>query len=152
MIHKSHLGVYAVILNDDCTQVLVIKKSRGPYTGLYDLPGGSMEDGEMLEETLHREVMEETNCTVTTARQMGAYSALFDYTSNKGHSTRFRHVGVLYDVAITGTPNTESDGQDSNGCVWMNIKDLNSNNASPLVLAALSLTLSSPLQGEESIE
>lgn len=152
MIHKSHLGVYAVVMNSDRSQILVIKKARGPYTGLYDLPGGSMEDGEMLDETLRREVMEETNCTVTTAFQMGAYSTLFDFTSSDGTPARFRHVSVLYNVTITGTPNTESDGHDSHGCVWMNVKDLNSKNASPLVLVALSPTLPSPLQGEESTE
>lgn len=54
MRHASHLGVYAVIPSADSKSVLLIKKALGCYTGLYDLPGGSMDEGELLEETLQR--------------------------------------------------------------------------------------------------
>lgn len=55
----SHLGVYAVITNAK-NQILLIKKSRGPYKGMLDLPGGGPEFHETFEQTLEREVMEET--------------------------------------------------------------------------------------------
>ena len=59
-ITKTHFGVYGSIVKDG--KILLIKKSRGPYTGLYDLPGGSQEQGESHLETLKREIMEETGC------------------------------------------------------------------------------------------
>ena len=65
--HTHHLGVYALIFSEDQSEILLIEKSRGPYKGLYDLPGGSLEPGENLEQTLVREVKEETDCTVTAA-------------------------------------------------------------------------------------
>ena len=64
MKDTRHLGVYGVIINDN--KVLLIKKSRGAYTGQYDLPGGSIEHGEKPSETLKREIMEETGMVVKT--------------------------------------------------------------------------------------
>ena len=49
---------------DYCDKILLIKKARGPYTGLYDLPGGSQEKNETFEETLIREIKEETGLTL----------------------------------------------------------------------------------------
>ena len=54
----THLGVYAIIRQN--RKFLLIKKARGPYTGMFDLPGGKIEFGETPEQTLVREVAEET--------------------------------------------------------------------------------------------
>ncbi len=134
--HSSHFGVYAVIVNDDETDILLIKKARGPYTGWYDLPGGSMEDGELLEQTLVREVLEETGCTVTHTRQYGAVSALFSYVKSDGKSILLRHIGVLYQTDMTGTPMVTGDGQDSFGCAWIPLSDIKEVGFSPFVLEA----------------
>ena len=62
MIKSRHLGVYGVIINED--RILLVKKSRGAYTGKLDLPGGSFEHGETPIETLKREISEETGSNV----------------------------------------------------------------------------------------
>jgi len=133
--HTHHLGVYALILSEDKSEILLIKKNRGPYKGLYDLPGGSLEPGEDLEQTLIREVKEETDCTVTEFDQMGAYTAFFPY-HDAGISCQLRHVGVLYDIVVTGTPNEAGDGEDSDGCVWVPLADLAADNSSAMVMIA----------------
>lgn len=132
----SHFGVYALILDQSKKSVLLIKKARGPYTGRYDLPGGSPEPTELLEETLHREVKEETNCDVKEARQIGGISARFHYKKD-GEDALLRHLGVIYNVQVSGTPRTDSDGEDSNGCVWLKIDSLNDKNTTPFVFEAL---------------
>lgn len=38
MNKKIYIGVYGIILNEG--KILLIKKARGPYKGMYDLPGG----------------------------------------------------------------------------------------------------------------
>lgn len=134
MEHKSHFGVYALILRDD--SLLVIRKGRGPYTGLFDLPGGSPEDAELLEQTLVREVLEETHCTVTRHRQLGAFSALFPYTKD-GQPRLLRHTGVIYEVEIEGTPNTQPDGHDSEGCLWLPLAEVTETNSTPFIRQAL---------------
>lgn len=55
MDHQA-FGVYGIIGNDK--QLLVIKKKGRPYTKRYDLCGGSLEEGELLEKAVVREVKE----------------------------------------------------------------------------------------------
>ena len=59
---KKHFGVYGVCFRNG--KLLCIEKTRGPYQHRYDLPGGSQQLGEVLTETLTREVFEETGFTV----------------------------------------------------------------------------------------
>ncbi|MFM7620395.1 MAG: NUDIX domain-containing protein [Alphaproteobacteria bacterium] len=49
------------------------------YTPLFDLPGGSIKDLELLEETLSREIKEETPCQVVKATQLKTLRSLFNY-------------------------------------------------------------------------
>lgn len=141
--YQSHFAVYAVILNDAKDKVLLIKKALGCYTGLYDLPGGTMEPHELLEDTLKREVFEETACTVTAHKQIGAFSTLYPFMRDGMHTT-LRHLAAIYTADITGTPRETSDGtDDSGGCVWLPITEVTHANAAPLVLDALERHLSS---------
>lgn len=66
---KIYLGVYGVYFQNN--QVLVIKKSRGPYTGQYDLPGGGLQFEENVEQCLKREFLEETNSIVKEMNLIG---------------------------------------------------------------------------------
>lgn len=52
MIKYTQLGVYGVLVKND--KVLLIKKARGPHTGKWDFPGGSIEFGEEPYEALKR--------------------------------------------------------------------------------------------------
>lgn len=133
MYMHHHFGVYARIVRDD--KLLVIKKARGPYLGLYDLPGGSMEERELLEETLIREVKEETGLDVLTHTQLGAVSVRYNYRKDN-EDAQLRHVGVLYDVTVTGAMLEGGDGEDSAGCIWLERDALISDNATPFTLMA----------------
>ncbi len=136
MTLASHLGVYALIPSADGAAVLLIKKALGCYTGLYDLPGGTMDDGELLQETLQREILEETDCTVTSYTQLASHSLLYPFKKD-GADFTLRHIGVIYLAEITGTPREHATGDDSAGCVWVPIADLTAANAAPLVLMSV---------------
>jgi len=41
---RFHVGAYGILIKDG--KILLIKKSRGAYKGMYDLPGGGIEFGE----------------------------------------------------------------------------------------------------------
>ena len=141
-ITKTHFGVYGSIIKDD--KILLIKKARGPYTGLYDLPGGSQEQGEKYLDTLKREIMEETGCEVIKAENERFKTIIFsDFTVASGEKGVLQHNAVLYDVKITGEPKTSGDGLDSNGAVWVDIKSLDEKNATPYALIAAGLPLKS---------
>ena len=50
------LGAYGLLINNN--KILLIKKKTGPYDGLLDLPGGTIEFNERPTEALKREFRE----------------------------------------------------------------------------------------------
>lgn len=138
-MNHSHFGIYAIITNSK-NQILLIKKARGPYCGMLDLPGGSPKDNELLEDCLLREVKEETGCDVISYQQIQAISSFFDYQNHKQENCRLLHIGIIYQAEISGDVKLDGDGEDSNGCVWCDIRSLNSQNITPFVIRALEFT------------
>lgn len=139
MKDTRHLGVYGVIINDN--KVLLIKKSRGAYTGQYDLPGGSIEHGEKPSETLKREIMEETGMVVKTFHILDANSVVVDWDNPYLNVTEhMHHIGIIYDVEVEeGDIKTDSDGLDSLGAVWYPLNNIKKEDVSPLTYDALKL-------------
>ena len=134
-VTRTHRGIYGSIRRGN--QILLIHKARGPYTGLYDLPGGSPESGEMPEQTLVREIREETSCVVTSSVFRFEKTIFFsDFTVESGEKGCMQHTGILFDVEVSGTPAQSGDGLDSGGAEWVNIDTLSSKNATPFALLA----------------
>ena len=132
-ITKTHKGVYGIIRREN--KILLIKKARGPYTGLYDLPGGSPEIGETETETLIREIKEETNCNCVSCEKRWEKTIYFSkFTKECGETGCLAHTGVLFDVEIDGVPSSMGDGLDSNGAEWIDESTLSMKNATPFVL------------------
>ena len=149
-ITKSHFGVYGSIVKNG--KILLIKKARGPYTGLYDLPGGSQEKNESYLDTLKREIMEETGCEVVKAENQRFKSIIFsNFTKESNETGVLQHNAILYDVTINGEPEETADGLDSNGAVWVNISDLSMENATPYVLIAAGLPVISVANDDDEI-
>lgn len=80
------VGVKAVILRDG--RVLLLKRAATApqYAGTWDLPGGSVEDGETLESALAREVREETGLEPTIVCLLHAYTT--DWSPGDGSTVR----------------------------------------------------------------
>ena len=53
--------------------ILLIKRDTVPFKGYWALPGGRAEPGEIVEQTVVREVKEETGLDVTVLRKIGEY-------------------------------------------------------------------------------
>jgi 8-oxo-dGTP diphosphatase len=53
--------------------ILLIKRRTVPFKGYWALPGGRAEPGEKVEQTIVREVKEETGLDVTVVRKVGEY-------------------------------------------------------------------------------
>jgi ADP-ribose pyrophosphatase YjhB (NUDIX family) len=135
--YNYHFGVYGVATRG--SQLLCIRKNSGPYTGRYDLPGGSQEPGEGLTETLMREVKEETGYEVTYYSKNRIYDS-FVYDESLGKQTH--HIFALYDIRCSDNsdtiPEEVLDGKnDSDGAVWMDFMRLNEFNSSPLILKVI---------------
>ena len=54
-------------------RILLVKRDTVPFKGYWALPGGRMEPGETVEQTIVREVKEETGLDVTIVRKIGEY-------------------------------------------------------------------------------
>lgn len=144
MSKKFHFafGSYGVISKDD--SLLVIKKNGGPYINRYDLPGGSLDQGEAVNKTVVREIAEETGLKVEKYHQLGTISIRLPWKYQK--YTWNNHVCVFNQIeAYTGTVETsvaQFAGQDSLGAVWVKLQEINADNSSPLVLKAQEYLLS----------
>lgn len=136
-MRHSHLGVYGLIVHKE--QILLILKARGPYTGLWDLPGGSVEFGESPAETLTREVAEETGLHVCQYDLMGVFSTVYDYTGAEGRFCQLHHLGVIYSATVQ-EPNTLrhiGDALDAGEARWVLPKVLPTLSTTPFVVQAL---------------
>lgn len=58
----------AAFIVDEQGRVLVVRRSKEPAKGTFDLPGGFCDIGETSEEGVMREVKEETGLTVTSVK------------------------------------------------------------------------------------
>ncbi|RMC24369.1 MULTISPECIES: NUDIX hydrolase [unclassified Lactobacillus] len=138
MLKKYHyaFGCYGIIGNQ--SELVVIKKHGGPYTNRYDLPGGSLEDGESLNHAVLREVKEETGLMALTYHQIGVTS--FKYPWNYQQWQYNQHICVFYEIKkVTGKIARQVEqfaGQDSLGAILVPLACLDINNSSPLVLKA----------------
>ena len=58
----------------DKKKILLIKRKKTPFKGLWALPGGFVEYGETVEEAVKREIYEETGLTTQIKQLLGVYS------------------------------------------------------------------------------
>jgi 8-oxo-dGTP pyrophosphatase MutT (NUDIX family) len=134
----SHVGVYGIYIKNNA--VLMIKKSRGPYKGMYDLPGGRMEEGETMEEGLQREFVEEVGCELTSQ----TFLSENEYTTPYYMGKPFHHLGTYFTVSLSSEDiKTVADGEDSLGAEFVSLDVLDnveiSPIAKPMILKALAL-------------
>jgi 8-oxo-dGTP diphosphatase len=54
-------------------KILLIKRSTPPFVGYWALPGGRVDPGETVEQTIVREVKEETGLDVEVVSKIGEY-------------------------------------------------------------------------------
>src|SRR5260370_24437479 len=77
-------GVSGIIMWDE--RVLLVRRREDDFlAGIYEFPGGKVEEGEGLADALIREVREETGLRVSG---IGRYLGFFDYDSEEGERRR----------------------------------------------------------------
>ncbi len=128
---RFHVGVYGIFINQG--KILLIKKSRGAYKGMFDLPGGGVEFGEKVEETLKREFIEETGIILGNYSFFGNNEYFCDYFNESGELRKLHHLGLYYKVSASfETIKSEADGQDSLGAEFIDINELDKIEIAPI--------------------
>jgi len=74
MNHKPVVGVGAVIIKED--KVLLVKRARMPYAGLWCIPGGKVHFGESLQKAAEREILEETSLVIKAGDPIYVFEAI----------------------------------------------------------------------------
>jgi len=134
----THIGVYGIIILNN--SLLLIKKRRGPYTNLFDLPGGRIEFGETPEQTLIREVAEETGLKVIKYELSFCNSVCFKHNvTNDNSMEELHHIGIVFkaDVENGIGLKKDSDGYDSNGAFWLDLSNDNNVELTPFANMAI---------------
>lgn len=131
----SRLGVYGVVFENQ--KILLVIQNQGVYCGKYDLPGGGMEFGETVEETLKREFKEELGATFSEMDLIDNLTTIHPVPETplwKGYL--FHRIGLIYRVDGVCFP----ESTDDMGClnyVWLDIAELTQDNVTPLVWDAV---------------
>lgn len=131
-IQSTRFGVYAVLMYKD--KYILIQKGKGPFKGRWDLPGGKIDFGEIPEQTLKREVSEETGLKLKSYKLVSVEA----YT----HETKkeeFHHTGVIFHATAKDIDKLkhEPDGNDSFGAEIFTEKEVKKLKLTPLAKIAL---------------
>jgi ADP-ribose pyrophosphatase YjhB (NUDIX family) len=71
--HANSSPCVGVVIEDDAGRILLGRRAVDPYRGMWDTPGGYLEEGEHPLDGLRRELLEETGLTVVPDRFLGAF-------------------------------------------------------------------------------
>jgi 8-oxo-dGTP diphosphatase len=102
------VGAGAAII--DGTRLLLIKRGREPGKGLWAVPGGKVEPGEALRDTVRREVKEETGLDIEVGELIWAGENIGEH----GHL-------VLIDYLAEVIGGDLSPGDDADEAAWVEI-------------------------------
>ena len=132
----THLGAYGLIVDNNC--IVLVKKAKGPYTGLLDLPGGTIEYGEKPYDTVIRELKEEVGVEVKDYELFDTDSVLYDY-EHKGEKQVIHHIGVFYKInsyngKIKKDIELDEINNDSLGAEFYLLSNLKEEELSPIAL------------------
>jgi chloramphenicol 3-O phosphotransferase len=135
LLHRniSRVGVYGVAR--DGHNILVVVQPRGPYVNRFDLPGGGIEFGETIEQTLHREFLEEVGLDFDSMELMTNLTAQVDMPSiERLPSYTFHQIGLIY--AVTGLRGRKSEAVGLEHS-WVDIRTLRVDAVSPFLWAII---------------
>ncbi len=106
------VSIDAVIIKDN--QILLIQRGVEPNKGYWGTPGGYVEWDESIQETVKREVKEETNLDVISTKLVGVYS------SPSRHPKQV--INLVY--AVTIAEGKAKQGDDAMDIKWFSLNEL----------------------------
>ena len=82
---NSAASIVAIIENSK-NEVLVARRAKDPAKGTLDLPGGFAEMGETIEETVRREILEETRLKIDSLKYIFSIPNRYVYSEFEVHT------------------------------------------------------------------
>jgi A/G-specific adenine glycosylase len=81
-----HYEVVAAVFKERGKFLITQRPAGKLLAGLWEFPGGKVEKGENLEQSLQREIMEELNVEITTGSEIGVYNHRYTHLSVLVHA------------------------------------------------------------------
>lgn len=106
--------------NGENKSILLIKRGNHPYLGKWALPGGFSEEGERIEETAARELLEETGINM-----MPSALVLIGVYSKPGRDPRDWTVSAAYLAEVDSGQLQPKAADDAADAGWYNIMEEN---------------------------
>ena len=85
------VGIGALIFKDN--RILLIKRGQEPSKGKWTVPGGLVELGERLSETVQREIYEECNIRIRVLDRLGIFEFI---ETDQQKDVRFHYIVIDY--------------------------------------------------------
>lgn len=99
-------------------ELLVQRRLREPAKGMLDLPGGFADKQETAEESVAREVMEETALEVTATRYMFSMPNVYRYSGMDINT-----LDMFFECEVKDTSVMKA-GDDAAECFWVSLEDI----------------------------
>jgi len=106
-LRQPQIAVGAIVVHDDA--LLMVQRSNDPGKGLWSLPGGRVEAGELLADAVRREVREETGLEV----EVGELAGILEVPGHDLH-----YVILDYHAIVVGSAEPKADG-DAGDIRWV---------------------------------
>ena len=135
----KHIGAYGLVIRDN--KILLIKKKGGPYDGKLDLPGGTIEFDESIEDALKRELLEEVGIEILDYNLFDVISTNIKWIY-KDELVETKHIAILYSIKdykhdIKENIEITEINDDSMGAEYFDIDKLTKEQLSNIVLLSL---------------
>jgi 8-oxo-dGTP pyrophosphatase MutT (NUDIX family) len=110
-------GVGALIIDGD--RILLVERGKEPLKGYWSLPGGVLEPGELLDQAVRREVLEETGLIVEPVETIEIFERIMRDSAGR---VEYHYVLVDYLCRVTGGTLEASD--DASRAAWFTRAEL----------------------------
>jgi 8-oxo-dGTP diphosphatase len=140
----QRVAAYALALREgpEGEEVLLTRNSaRGPHPGQWTLPGGGIDHGEEPQQTVVREVREETGLSCTPGVVLHVGSAHFEGTAPSGRREDFHALQIVYAAEVSeGEPRVVEVNGTTDAAAWVPVASVGGTThpVRDLVAAALS--------------
>ncbi|MDC8829756.1 NUDIX domain-containing protein [Alteromonas gilva] len=95
--------------------ILLVKRSKAPQAGMWDLPGGFVNRGETAEQALRRECQEELAIQLDSELAfLGAWPNLYAYKE-----LEYPTLDIFYTATLTNRPQLTADNTEVYDVTWM---------------------------------
>lgn len=125
--------VYGMVTEGN--QILLVQKSKGPYKGLWDLPGGKIEFGESPDTTLIREMIEETGLELKEYKFLKTDALVTHYTDENQQKVSLHLVGFIFKVKLDMVKDIMPKQDDEELVItkWCSFDELDVNELTPFL-------------------